>query len=451
MVAAGAGCSVTLNPAQDLERAGAELERRASYMPGWDREWTRDMRWRPGEPLPLDRAVLTALTNNAALREQLEMVGAARADLAQAGLLPNPVIAVNLRVPLEGGSPVSFASGSISQNFVALWLRPSRVRSADARLNQAVYNLTEHGLRVVADVKSAHARVVFAQRGVEVAEQNLALVDRCEDALRRAAHPLRGTADRLAHRRGSLRLGRDLLVTELASGRRELLGIIGLPGLAGEYWATDPGSDAGPGAYPPVLTEGLSEEGAVLTALQERLDVLAARAVIEAHKGDMDVQERSRIRDLGIGVMSERTGEQLRLLGVQNTVPIFDFNQAQIAKAGSLGRAAFAQAEAVTQRAISEVRMAHVHAVMETASAARFRDEVLPPARVALDNAIDALGGEDSADLAALLDSLDRLCEANTRSHSLERDAVLARVHLEHAMGGRLLLAPADPQQPAQR
>jgi hypothetical protein len=65
------GCSPSLSPRPDIDRAAAELEKRSNFFPGWDDQWIKDMTWRSEQPLSMEQAVLTALKNNPQVREQL--------------------------------------------------------------------------------------------------------------------------------------------------------------------------------------------------------------------------------------------------------------------------------------------------------------------------------------------------------------------------------------------
>ena len=71
------------------------------------------------EPLTLDRALQVAVLNNRSLRATLEELGVAQADLVQAGLLANPVVAGDLVNSttgngLGGGCPFRRASSRLS-------------------------------------------------------------------------------------------------------------------------------------------------------------------------------------------------------------------------------------------------------------------------------------------------------------------------------------------------
>jgi outer membrane protein TolC len=102
-----------------------------------------------------------------------------------------------------------------------------------------------------------------------------------------------------------------------------------------------------------------------------------------------------------------------------------------------MARAALATHEAVAQRAVREARVAWI----ELDSAARlleqYRTTVLALSEHNLTLAEAALKA-GQADVTVLLDAQREVIEARRTLNDLERDARLARVALEEAVGGRL-------------
>jgi len=104
----------------------------------------------------------------------------------------------------------------------------------------------------------------------------------------------------------------------------------------------------------------IDEAGAITLAGSQRLDVAAARSIVEALQADLSVEEKSRLNDFGLGADFERDVDGAKSIGpvIEVGIPIFDTNAAQIAKAGSLARTALAKYEASSQRAVREARVA---------------------------------------------------------------------------------------------
>lgn len=441
LVALAGGCA-SLDPSPDLRRAGAVVGDRSGLPVDWTVPWAdRNPPWDGRSPLSMEQAATTALMNNRALRSQVEQIAAGRADLVQAGLLPNPVLALALRFPADPVAGYSQVGATVVQDLVSLWLRPSRIRVADARLNETVLSVSDSALRLVANVKASHARVVFGQRAVALTRENIAMVERSVLALQDRVRGGESTPldpNRARQQLLSLRADLALQERELAKERRRLLLLIGHAGDDATWSAVEEHHDDHP-VHRPQLPRGLDESAVAVLATSQRLDVAAARAVVEARAAELSEQERSRIKSLGLGVAFEQTEDKKRFVGpdVEVAIPIFDLNQAQIAKAGSLARASLAAFEDTAQRAVAAARVAFVEAQSTEAIAAEFRRDLIPLAETNLHLASRSVAaGQD--DVTVLLESQRGVIEARIRLNELERDAALARIELEYAVGGRL-------------
>lgn len=112
-----------------------------------------------------DEAVAIALWRNAAFAEALAELGLRRADIHQAGMLPNPVL--SLLYPL-GPKQMEFA---LKVPLEALWLRPSRIAAAEADAEQSSALLVQAGLDLIAEVRNACSELDLctksARRGFE--------------------------------------------------------------------------------------------------------------------------------------------------------------------------------------------------------------------------------------------------------------------------------------------
>ncbi len=428
------GCAASLDPKPDIDRAASTVLDRSGYRAAWDEPWgDPDAVWDGETPLGVDQAVLLALRNNRAIRAEVEQIGAARADLVQAGLLPNPVLNLTLRFPIEGTTGPNFIGAAVVQEFAALWLRPSRMRAADARLNEGVLSLSDRALRLVADVKQLHARLVYGQRGLALTRSNIEMVEKSIDALERRARAGEGTQLDVNRGRQQLlalraELGRE--EREVARDKRRLLEVMGIAEGDSQWEATDQ----------PASWELPADERLIMRlAREQRLDVAASRMVVEARAAELTEQERSRLRELGVGVGYERDIEDDTSIGpvLDVPIPIFDINQAQIAKAGSLARAALATYEAALQRAIAQARVAYVDAENSAALVDLYRREVLVLAEGNLGLAQASLRAGQS-DVTVLLEAQREVVGARRSLNQLESEAAQSFIELEYTVGGRL-------------
>lgn len=429
-----AGGCASLDPTPDIGRAASTIGDRSGVTPEWTQPWEAALTtWDGRSPLTREAALVMALRNNREIRSQVEQIAASRADLVQAGLLPNPVLGLT-RLPVDPVSGGTFIGASVVQSFTALWLRDGKVKAADARLNQTVLDVSDKALRLVADVKATHARIAFGERALALSDENLATIRRSIDSLDARVRGGEGTTldvNRARQQLAKSEAERALVARDLAKERRVMLELIGFAAESAE-WSVDAA-----GSMP--LATPIDESGAVALALTQRLDVAAARSVVTAQQADLSTEEKSRLRDFWLGADFERQTDGSKSFGpvLEVGIPIFDTNAAQIAKAGSLARVALASYEAASQRAVREARTAWID--LDTASrlTEQYRATVLALSERNLTLAEAALKS-GQADVTVLLDAQRELIEARRTLLDLERDGSLAAIELERAAGGVL-------------
>jgi len=444
LLAVAGGCA-SLDPKPDIDRAASTVAERTGVTPTWTEPWEASLTlWDGGTPLRVEQALAMALRNNREIRSQVEQIAASRADLVQAGLLPNPVLGLTLRFPFDPVSGGTFIGTQVVQSFTALWLRGGKIRAADARLNQTVLDISDKALRLVAEVKTTHARIAFGQQAVHHADHNLATIQKSIDSLEARVRGGEGTSldvNRARQQFAKSEAERAIIIRDLAKDRRRMLELIGF---ASENAAWTAEED-------PSLAARLmpDEAAAIMLACAQRLDVAAARSIVEAQRADLSVEERSRLKDFGLGADFERDVDGKKTIGpvVDVGIPIFDTNQAQIAKAGSLARAAFANYEAVLQRAIREARVAWVELNSAARLVEQYRDNVLAISERNLSLAEASLKS-GQADVTVLLEAQREVTDARARLTELERQAAIARIELEYAVGGRLAHPAPSPATP---
>ena len=440
MLAGISGCA-SLDPKPDINRAALTVGERSGVTPTWTEPWEATLTtWDGHTPLKIEQAVAMALRNNREIRSQVEQIAASRADLVQAGLLPNPVLGLTLRFPFDPVSGGSFVGAQVVQSFTALWLRDGKIKAADARLNQTVLDISDKALRLLAEVKSTHTRIAFGQNALALSDDNVASIQRSIDSLDARVQGGEGTlldVNRARQQQAKAQAERAIVVRDLAKERRRMLELIGFAG-EGAEWTAD-------GSATAVSVTSIDEPAAIALAASQRLDVAAARSIVEAQRADLSVEERSRLNDFGLGADFERDVDGKKTIGpvLEVGIPIFDTNAAQIAKAGSLARAALANYEAISQRAVREARIAWVEFNSASRLAEQYRTTVLAISERNLTLAEAALKS-GQADVTVLLDSQRELIDARRTLNNLERDAVLARIALEQATGGRLPSLPAQ-------
>ncbi|MBX3407977.1 MAG: TolC family protein [Phycisphaeraceae bacterium] len=433
VLAGTAGC-VSTDPRADVERSQALIAERA----GLHTDWLTPLdaaadRWDGESDLAAGDAVAIALARNPALRAQLEVVAAARADLAQAGLLPNPVLSLSLGFPIAGADGGTSVGASLVQNFASLLSRGRRIDAAAADLDRAVLELSDHALALAARTHALHTRADFAERAAALGEENASLVRRSLQITNRRVEA--GEASRLDANRVRV----VLLQTEVESAhlraaaeaaRRELLATMGLPG-ASASWR--------PAASPDAPVPVCDEQAVIELALTLRLDVAAAQAAANAAAARAGAADRSRLTDIEAGADYERDEDGRDTLGpsIAVEVPLFDTGAARAVAARAEARRAEHEAAAIRNAAIGQARAAWVNALADARAANVFAAEIVQLADENLDLARRAYDAGET-DLTVLLDTQRERLRVKLELIRLRERAALSRIELWRAGGGRL-------------
>lgn len=426
-----AACA-SLDAGDELDRAHALVDARTGLGVAWaDPE--RTPAWPPDLPIGPDDAARLALLRNPTLRSAVETVVQARAGLVQAHLLPNPVLNAQLGFTIDGISDTIM--GMLMQPLAALWQRPARIDGADARLRAAVLSLSHGALELVTQAKLAHARVVFAERALDLTQQDLALATASLELV--DARLARGEATILERNR----LGLERLAVEnrLADARarrdRALRALLEVCGAADAPEDVAVAAES-PTAVPSQVDE-LTETELMDLAQRQRLDLAAAQVLAEGAIDDVRLAELRKLRSFGMGLAVFRNQSRRDAIGPALTVelPLFDDNRAEVARAASMAREANAQVEQLRQAVLLQLRNALVTVRAARANARRLRDAVLPLAEQnrALAERTLAAGAIDRAEpLRIARQALEVRLEAN----AAEQAVAEAFLELEYAAGG---------------
>ena len=377
-----------------------------------------------------DDAVATALWNSARFQVELTRLGFSRADLAEAGALPNPTLSFLLPIgPRQAELTATYPIAALIQ-------RPYRVAAAKADVERTARSLVEVALDLVRDVRLAHAESMVAARRFVLrgeVEQTWAAVAKLTEARQRAGDASElearaARADALTALDATTRASAD---DRLARQRlRRLVGLAQSP--LGEQLAT---------AQAPVEPEGTSStDTLVKDAFAARPDVRGAEMAIEA-AGSRLGWERSKILQvfarLDVKPLGTRGGAPSVVLpGAMVDIPIFNWNPGGRGRAeAEMTQAAFRYV-AVRDDVATEVRLAHEQLQQATSSLVPWRQSVLPLLDANVTSAMKAFQSGNETYLL-VLDSTRRSQDAKLRALDLEFDVLRARAALARAVGRR--------------
>lgn len=434
--------------------------------------------------LTADEAVQVCLLNNPGLLAEFYDIGIARADLVQSTLFSNPTLAMSIAFPDGGG--LSNIQATFAQNIVDLWQIPVRKQAAEHSLDAAILNVARRAVDLATETKTAYFTCVAADQTLRIAEENRELTARLlgvAEARQKAGavgeldvNLAKGTvySAELETRRARL---------EARSSRRRLGTALGLTEPVETLSLTTPlGAD---------LASLPASERIEEVALANRPDIRTAREAVEASSARVRLEYLKIFPDIAIGFYDERNESRSlpgrRVLGdtarasvaagqltapeIQSrsqrqqersqeitnifgpafnlTLPIFDQNQAQIAKARFAYAQAVAELDALERAAVQRVREV-VDQVQTTSSVSSyFREKLLPQAGSNLD--LSQRSYEvGRASVIVLLDAQRVLLSTRRDAISADRDRAIAIAELERvtARPYAALVAAAAHTQP---
>lgn len=377
-----------------------------------------------------EEAVLIALWNNALFQEQLADLGIAHGDLVQAGLLPNPEFVYFWPMHLK---PFKYV---LEVPIEALWLRPIRVAAAADESARVAKRLTQAALDLIRDVRQAYADVLLAAGRLKVAEDNVALRDRIariaaarlkeEDITPQEAATPR--IDALQAEQEVVRLRQD--VTFAAERLRQLLSI----GTDRAPLHLDEGT---PPIYHNLEIDALAEK-----ATRDRPDALAAAEAVAA------ATERVRLAELVwfrlLGILDASSGKQTGHEpgpAVRFTIPIFNRNEGNVARAVAELERAERNQRTVRDQIILDVRQSHTRYAQALAEWEFIEQKVRPEVEKAIELNEKAYREGEVLYLNVLLATQQQLA-FRFRQEQLRADLRRSAADLERSVGRRLDVPP---------
>jgi outer membrane protein TolC len=429
------GCA-SLDATDDITAARAPIAQRTALDASWDAPWdTPGDLWDGQSPLSSDTATILALQNNRALRQQVQAIVAARADYVQAHLLPNPVLSLALGFPLDSGGGEPLAANAVMQ-LAWLWTRPQRIELADAGLRTQILQTSNAAITLVKQVRSQHANVTLAQRALQEQQEIVRFVQTSRDLVQRlyeAGEQSKLDLNRIEH---DLLAAQDALRSRQAAldtAKRTLLETIGRADHPAQ-WQTDDVLIDLRLAKDDLTEDRLMQAGALL-----RLDVAAARAMLDAAQHQLELAKLGQVPDVGAGIGYQQNFASRPGLfpSVTVTPKAFDDNRAVIAKAQAQLEISRIEADRIRQQAWREVRTAWIDL---TASMQRIEDYQQRMVALADENAALAQQAYTAGtiDLTALLQTQRAQAQARMQLIDLQQQAVGQYYELQRAAGGSL-------------
>lgn len=390
--------------------------------------------------LTAEAAVQVALFNNFSLQATFERLGIAQADLVQAGLLPNPIVHLGLRLPITAPGPS--AELSLVQDFIRALQIPLRKRIAAAALEEAKLDVAKAVVDLAADVKVAFYTLQGAEQMLEMHRTVVQAMEYSAELARRQREagniPELDFANELALFEQS-RLDLAHAEDEVVASREELNAILGLWGKATSWTIAARLPDPSPAALPLSGLESL--------AVSQRLDLAAARQEIERHARTLGLARFEAMMPSGdVGADAEREPEGEWTLGptIALPIPIFDMGQAAAASAGAQLRQAQARYRALAIQIRSDVRRARTRAETARRRSGHYRTVLLPLRSRVVRQTLLQYNAMQIGPVQLLQAKRDEIDAGRAYVESLT-EYWIARTEVERVVGGELGLAAGIP------
>lgn len=433
--------------------------------------------------LDVDEAVRVALLNNREFQSLFAEIGASRADVVQSTLLSNPTLSLGFLLP-EGGGLTDFTLG-VAQQIADVWTIPVRKQIAEIDLERAIQQAGQRAVELSAEVRTRFYRVVALRQTLQYTEQNIELAERTIE-LAEAQYKAGEVSEFDVNlvRGGSVDL-REELIAARGQYEQALLDLAQSLGLSEFAGALELLGDL---PEPATLTDDL--DSLLDQAIDERFDVRVAYANAERAEASLRLELRRWLPDVQLGLGFER-GERRALPGrkiladtarasiaagrltapalqsrgeraieksqiidaklgptLAFTLPIFDQNQAQIAKARVRTLQARKDYEAKVETVIADLQRSW-SAAHNAADLVDFQRTVgLPLAEQTVKGASDRYRAGE-AGVLVLIEAQDSLVKRRRAYVGALRDYAVAMAQLQSVVGGRLPGARPPTSMPA--
>jgi len=389
------------------------------------------------QPLTADAAVQVALLNNRGLQASYGELGVAQAEVVRAGRAANPVFSAQR---WSAGDRFKSEIG-IEFNFFSLLLIPLRLQEQQANFEYTKLKLGEEVFGLAQEVRAQYfvtlaaaqeavmqqAIVISAEAAAELAERqsragNLSLK-------RRAKHEV-------VHAEAASQANR--LQRRAFSKREELARLMGLRTVS---WVL-------PGKLPAIPADAPRFEDLERLALEQRLDVQAARQELEVAARELGVTNFTRFGDsimIGYGSLKESDEPTRRGPSIELELPLFDQGGSRVYRDTTRLRQSEARLAETVVKARSEARERYNDLLAAHAQAARVQKTIVPLRRKMLAQTQLAYNGM----LEGVYDLLESYRES-VLSDQMAIDAVkdywIALAELEHSVGGKLPAPTSAPK-----
>lgn len=383
--------------------------------------------------LTQERVVQIALLNNRNLQASYEDLGIAKANLAQASLLRNPIFALAYRFPTQAMAS-DLVDMDLVQNFLEMLLIPVKKRAACAEIEATKSMLIGKILDVIAEAKIAFYALQAAQHTLELKNQIFFAAELSYEAAQKlfAAGNLRDlevSQERLLYEQSKLELA--ICETVVLEQRERLNRVMGLWGCQIDWALTSISLQV------PDVEEGYDtiENDAIARSVDLKMvcaDLMATAAIF-----GMDTT-RIVFPQFDMGVSSELE-DRIWYVGPAFNIPIplFDFGQANSAKAKAAIMQQWNTYSALAVEVRSRARSARFHCLNAFAQA-RYLEQVITPLSEQMTHQVLLQNNAMQKGVFHLLEAKRRELETKIQTVEQQKEYWTCKVVLQTLLSGHM-------------
>jgi cobalt-zinc-cadmium efflux system outer membrane protein len=386
-----------------------------------------------GDGLSRQEAVRIALLNNRLLQGTFEELGISKSNLVQAGLLSNPSLSAVFRFLISSGSGTNI-DADLFFPISDLWQIPFRKKAAAAQMEATIMRMGQMVLDTVAEAKHSYDTVYYLGEAKEETQEILKRFMEIRDqVLIRRDFGFISDLDVYLSQTMIAEAEMELVRFEgkLAVARSHLNRVLSLgPDQIGYEIR---GGEVKKPIKPPELDE------AIEYALGHRMDVQVSRFRVRQAEKTLELEKARILRHVALGVSYEREADGADVFGpgFDIELPIFDQNQARIARAQYMIRQARKNLQAlegkVREEVTSDLERIHFH----QSQVHTFREQIIPFREKAIEYAerwVNAM----QLNRLYLLEAQKGLLQSRRDYLEALMERQKALVDLEFHMGGKL-------------
>ena len=382
------------------------------------------------KPLSADDAVQIALYNNPGLQATYAELGISESDLVAAGRIDNPRYSFMRAIDRDGGSKIE---SLLSFGVISLITLPLRMQAAGRRFESTRRGVTSEMLRTASETRKAYYQAVAAAQTRDYMGQVMESAQAGAELARRMARAgsfsaLRQIREHAFYADTTAQAARARQAA--SSAREQLTRLMGLP---------DSAAFSLPERLPEVPKAPRGEDEIARVAMQERLDVTAARFEAESMAASLGLTKVTRftnVLEIGRTRIDEDQNPRKRGWEVGFDIPIFDWGGARVAGAEARYMQAAERIRETAVNAQSEVRQTYSAYRTQYDLARHYRDEIVPLRKKISDEMQLRYNGMLGSVFELLADSREQVMAVNGAIEA-QRDFWIAEADLQMALIGK--------------